>query len=259
MLRTALLAATLSLLAACGGGGHGAPSPSAEAGGAPADGPDASLSAPPDAGGALDAPDAAACDGGPLPERLSCTGLYADVAAKTVAPGVEAFAPSVPLWSDGSGKSRWVYLPPGTPIDRTDPDDWVFPNGTKLWKEFSRDGGRKETRFFHKQDDGTWAWVSYVWDAAESDAIATPAGASLPLDDGSTYAVPSQEQCADCHDGRPEHVLGFEEVSLGMPGATGLTLDRLAAQGAPGVDASGDDAGGADAAEASDASVGSPG
>src|SRR4051812_38311753 len=34
-----------------------------------------------------------------------------------------------------------------------------------------------------------------------------------------------------CHRGRPDHILGFEPVLLGLPGATGLTLGTLVAEG----------------------------
>ena len=81
-----------------------------------------------------------------LPERLSQTGLYADIAAKQIAPGVLSFSPQYPLWSDGARKQRWIALPPGTSVDASDSDAWVFPVGTRLWKEFAFDR-RIETRF----------------------------------------------------------------------------------------------------------------
>lgn len=185
-----------------------------------------------DGGDGGDGGDAApSCGADALPTSLACTGLYLDIAGKTIAPGVRAFTPAVPLWSDGSGKNRWVFLPPGQTIDRSAPNDWVFPIGTKFWKEFTRDGQRKETRFFKKQSDGTWLRVSYVWNADESAATATPNGAALPLEDGATYLVPSQSQCDQCHNGRAEHIMGFEEVSLGSSGAAGVTLATLASEG----------------------------
>ncbi|HEY2509596.1 MAG TPA: hypothetical protein VGI39_01950 [Polyangiaceae bacterium] len=232
---TALLAGAAVLDACSSGGGNGtstAPPPGDDAG----DGATTTVTPPSEAG--TDATTADSGDDGPvsdcasdLPSSLSCTGLYSDLASKTVAPGVEAFTPAVPLWSDGSGKNRWIQLPAGTTIDRSDPNDWVFPVGTKLWKEFARDGKRIETRFFHKQSDGTWTWTTYVWDAQEASAIVSPNGADLPLEDGATYHVPSHDECVECHNGRPEHVMGFEEVSLGTAGASGLTLAALTSRG----------------------------
>jgi len=81
----------------------------------------------------------------PLPEHLGQTGLYADRALTTPARDVLAYTPQYPLWSDRATKRRWIRLPRGTAIDARDPDAWVFPVGTKIWKEFSRDR-RRETR-----------------------------------------------------------------------------------------------------------------
>jgi hypothetical protein len=46
-----------------------------------------------------------------------------------------------------------------------------------------------------------------------------------------TYVVPTPDECDKCHRGRTDRLLGFEEVSLGLAGATGLTLAQLAASG----------------------------
>ena len=90
------------------------------------------------------------------PQTLVCTGLFADIAAKLITPGVAAYAPAVPLWSDGAEKKRWISLPAGAVIDTSDPNEWKFPIGTKAWKEFSRDGHRVETRLWQKVRDGFW-------------------------------------------------------------------------------------------------------
>src|SRR3954468_10090688 len=60
-----------------------------------------------------------------LPERLSETGLYTDIATGELAPGVLLFTPRFPLWSDGSEKQRWLLLPNGTQIDTSNMDDWA--------------------------------------------------------------------------------------------------------------------------------------
>jgi hypothetical protein len=160
------------------------------------------------------------------PADLLCTGLYANIDAKLTAPGVFPYAPAVPLWSDGAQKQRWIHLPPGGVIDNSNPSEWVFPIGTRLWKEFSKEGRRIETRLWQKVHDNYWVDAAYVWNSDES-AAALSAGGDMTLDDGSTYHVPTQDECQKCHRGRTEHILGFEEVLLGLPGATGLTLDEL--------------------------------
>ena len=66
------------------------------------------------------------------PANLSETGLYSDIATKTIASTNLMFSPQYPLWSDGAKKKRWIYLPPKKSVDAKRVDDWVFPIGTKL-------------------------------------------------------------------------------------------------------------------------------
>jgi hypothetical protein len=164
------------------------------------------------------------------PNDIECTGLYSDLPSKTLAAGIQAYAPAVPLWSDYAEKERWIYLPPGTTIDRSNAEEWIFPVGTKVWKQFSRNGKRVETRLFQKVDSTFWVRTTYLWNADDSAATAS-GGGDMPLPgDGGIYHVPTPDECDQCHRGRIDHLLGFEEVSLGLGGATGLTLDALASQ-----------------------------
>src|SRR5262245_15290995 len=83
-------------------------------------------------------------------ERLSQTGLYRDIVAKTVMDDLVAYQPAYPLWSDGAAKRRWMRLPPGTRIDTSDAEHWRFPVGTRFFKEFSLDGVLLETRLIER-------------------------------------------------------------------------------------------------------------
>ena len=149
-----------------------------------------------------------------LPERLSETGLFADIEQQRLAPRVFAYTPAFALWSDGADKRRWVYVPAGKQVDISDLDAWQFPEGTKLWKEFSHDGVRLETRLLQKVGPGStdWAAVAYVWDAAQVDAVRAPYGAINAL--GTAHDVPATGECFACHDGRANRVLGFSAIQL---------------------------------------------
>ena len=175
-------------------------------------------------------PYAAECAGSTVPpSALKCTGLYSDIVSKVLAPGVWAYAPAVPLWADFATKQRWIFLPPGTKIDATDPNEWMFPVGTKVWKEFSRDGKRVETRLWQKVQEGFWVRTTYAWNADDSDGMVS-AGGDMPWGtDGGIYHIPTPDECDQCHRGRTDRLLGFEQVSLGLNGATGLTLSELVA------------------------------
>jgi mono/diheme cytochrome c family protein len=191
------------------------------------------------AGAASGAPDA------PLPARLRDTGLYVPGSASEVRAEHLAFSPQYPLWSDGTTKRRWLYLPPGTAIDARQPDAWVFPVGTRAWKEFSH-GRPVETRFIERAADGSWRYAAYVWNADGTDAVLAPAAgvAALPVAGapGGRYAIPSREDCVACHEGAAVPLLGFSALQLSpdrdplaphaAPARAGdVDLARLAARG----------------------------
>src|SRR5687767_9983187 len=108
------------------------------------------------------------------PRNLQDTGLYADFKTLQVDSKHLAFSPQYPLWSDGAAKRRWISLPPGTVIDGSDPDAWVFPVGTRFWKEFSFDGQRVETRYLERQADGQWLYAAYAWSPDGREAHLAP-------------------------------------------------------------------------------------
>lgn len=167
-----------------------------------------------------------------LPERLSDTGLYRDVNTRELAPGVMPFTPRFPLWSDGSDKQRFISLPEGKQIDSSNPDQWLFPTGTKVWKQFSRDGMAIETRLLEKRgpSDADWSALAYVWDADLEDARAAPLG---EIDaHQSDHNVPAAGECSACHGGRRSFILGFSAVQLAGVAADGeLDLTRVAERG----------------------------
>ena len=244
--RAVTLFATLaaaSLLDACSSSSNGA---AAADGGRPdatttadAAAEDASIDSPASDAGA-DASDSAAnvegssdagtpgcpTDGG-VPDDLSCTGLYSDWATKTIAADAIAYTPALVFWSDGAVKSRWMYLPAGSSIDTTDMDNWVFPVGTKIWKQFALNGQIVETRLIWKTAQ-TWEFLDYRWSADGSSARRFDDGETNV--NGTTYEIPSTEVCFRCHAGRTDSVLGVDLIGLGAPGAQGVTLATLAAE-----------------------------
>ena len=149
------------------------------------------------------------------PARLADTGLYADAALRTLAPGVRTWAPQYPLWTDGASKRRWILLPPGRSIDASDPDAWVFPVGTRLWKEFSFQGRPAETRYMERLADGSWLYATYRW--GEDGAVLAPArgvASAVRLGGGSTHDLPSTGDCEACHAAGRTPVLGFSALQL---------------------------------------------
>lgn len=156
---------------------------------------------------------------------LSQTGLYLDIADKTLAPDLIAFAPAYPLWSDGAEKQRWLRLPAGAQIDSRDMDHWQFPVGTLAWKEFSLNGRRIETRLVMRTGLGPRDYFmgAFLWDEAESDARFVPEGQLDAL--GTGHDVPRVKLCFTCHDGEPGRILGFSALQLSAAVPSALLSD----------------------------------
>jgi hypothetical protein len=182
------------------------------------------------AGGTAGSAGSAGAGGYVEPTLLSQTGLFSDVATGTLAPGVREYTPAYELWSDGAAKRRWVYLPEGQKIDTTKMDYWVYPVGTKLWKEFTRDGKRVETRLIEKHGTGKddWFMMAFAWNDAGTDATASDDGAMNVM--GTGHDIPGHLKCWECHGNMKDRVLGFGAVQLSHTGA-GVTLDTLIAEG----------------------------
>ena len=143
-------------------------------------------------------------------------GLYA-ADCVTPAAGVRAYAPAYELWADASDKERFISLPPGTSIDASDPDGWVFPVGTRIYKTFALDGVRLETRLMEKFAPGpgheSWNFRVYLWSADQLSAMET-SGEPVPNVLGTEHDVPSQMQCVMCHANVADAVNGLTTVQM---------------------------------------------
>jgi mono/diheme cytochrome c family protein len=151
------------------------------------------------------------------PALLSETGLYEASRPGAIARGVRQFSPQYPLWSDGAAKARWVYLPAGAAIDATDGADWVFPVGTKFWKEFTFNGRKVETRFIWRAAADRWIFASYAWHEEQTDAVLAPTGGipgAAELTGGKRHDIPGQTDCQACHGTTQFGPLGFNALQL---------------------------------------------
>jgi hypothetical protein len=172
-----------------------------------------------------------------LPVLLSGTPLFADIVSGEIHPAMLEFEPRFHLWSDNADKRRWAYIPECETIGSADLNDWDFPVGTRLFKEFSLDGVRIETRILERMGLAQWQWAqaSYLWNEDETEATRVgPEG--LENAKGTTHDIPSKTACLGCHGsaefggGRPSRGLGFSAVQLSHEG-DGVTLSGLVAAG----------------------------
>ncbi len=152
------------------------------------------------------------------------------------------FEPQYPLWSDGAEKLRWALIPPGTKVDTSNIDRWLFPIGTKFWKEFRIDGKRIETRFFEKKCErpgeneeqiDCWQYGSFRWNDDEPVNEPTKIRNAEPVPEkglnavadivGATYSdtghqvkhdIPARSDCNTCHARGGDPILGFDALQL---------------------------------------------
>lgn len=177
---------------------------------------------------------------GPIPVKLSETGIFAD--AKHTKPIDRAirYTPSLPLWTNGSEKERWLVLPEGGQIDNTRRDHWEFPVGTLFFKTFSYTDGSNtklvETRLLRRTQLG-WDYNAYKWEGSDADLLSLER--ALPLTNTPSgkpkfkHEIPSRFDCRSCHESNETVVIGFDELRLNAPEAQGgrTQLAALAARG----------------------------
>lgn len=136
------------------------------------------------------------------PAKLSDYRFFKDGARQVPSRGVTPYAISTPLWSDGSEKLRFAYVPQGQQAKAQGEGLLDFPVGSALIKTFKLEGRLIETRVLLRRGDG-WLALPYQWDGAQSDAKLVLGGARLaaktPAGQAISYAIPNKNQCKECH------------------------------------------------------------
>ncbi|MEO8018160.1 MAG: PQQ-dependent sugar dehydrogenase [Pseudomonadota bacterium] len=163
-----------------------------------------------------------------IPAQLSQTGCVNSTTPTQPATGLIPYAPNAPFFSDGAIKNRWLALPDGQRIVIDANNDFDFPNGSVLVKNFSIGAQLVETRLFMRHSDGNWAGYTYEWNAGGTDATRVIGGKTVQVA-GQTWEFPSEAQCLQCHSAAAGRTLGLEVGQLngdfGYP--TGRTANQL--------------------------------
>lgn len=163
-------------------------------------------------------------------------GLYKDAECSRLADGLRPYTPRFELFADGATKQRFIYLPQAATIDTKNPDRWNFPNGTRIYKTFSAQGKRLETRVFSKHADApglaSWDYAAYVWnDDGKSVRPADP-DVNETMVRGIAHVVPTKKECERCHALKGvdmDSINGFGAIQLNHEerDANAWTLRRL--------------------------------
>jgi uncharacterized repeat protein (TIGR03806 family) len=163
-----------------------------------------------------------------IPNQLSQTGCVNAATPTQPATGLIPYAPNAPFFSDGAVKTRWLALPDGQRIVVNNDNDFEFPNGSVLVKNFSLGTRLVETRLFMRHNDGVWAGYTYEWNSGGTEATRVVGGKTVQVA-GQTWEFPSEGQCLQCHSSAAGRTLGLEIGQLngnfGYP--TGRTANQL--------------------------------
>ncbi|MCW1922781.1 PQQ-dependent sugar dehydrogenase [Luteolibacter arcticus] len=172
---------------------------------------------------------------GGFPQTLSATGVFADLTDLSPNPGVVAYEPNLPFWSDHAIKKRWFAI--GNTSDQftyAAEGPWQSPVGAVFAKHFDLElergnpatKKRIETRLLVRTAEGVYG-VSYRWNEAGTEAdLVADEGVSFDLsitDHGNpvvqTWQIPSRSQCNTCHTPQAGHFLSLNTRQLNRPGS----------------------------------------
>jgi uncharacterized repeat protein (TIGR03806 family) len=148
-----------------------------------------------------------------IPNLLSATGCTDPADITRPYSGLVPYDINAPFWSDGAAKDRHIGLPNGTTITRTLNDDWEFPNGTVIVKNFRLNGNLIETRHLMRHPDGVWAGYTYEWNVQQTEATRVQGGKVVNTA-GQDWIYPSEGQCMECHTSAAEFALGPETAQM---------------------------------------------
>jgi uncharacterized repeat protein (TIGR03806 family) len=166
-----------------------------------------------------------------LPETLKETGLFSIAGTQLKeSEGVVPFEITLPFWSDGAEKLRWVAVPDGEKISLGAEGNFQFPPGTVFVKHFLLPTDRRdltkerplETRILVCDDEGGTYGASYRWSPDGKEARLVTFNETEEIDvtqsDGSkskqTWFYPGRFECALCHNSGSGQVLGFNLKQL---------------------------------------------
>ncbi len=140
----------------------------------------------------------AVASGDPFPAQLSATGCVEAANPTQPAAGLIPYDINAPFWSDGAVKQRYLSLPDANTIHIDSANDWDFPIGSVLLKNFSLNNTLIETRLLMRHSDGAWGGYSYEWDNGQNDATLVLGGKTRVIGT-QNWLYPSTNQCTQCH------------------------------------------------------------
>lgn len=110
-----------------------------------------------------------------IPEKLSDTGLFSDMATQFSAEGVIEYDINSDGWFDGLKARHFLSVPNNATINFAETDTWDLPVGSVLVKHLDLPVSDNEltpfeTSVLFKQESGKWAAANYRWNDEGTDA-----------------------------------------------------------------------------------------
>ncbi len=171
----------------------------------------------------------AGAGGNTIPDLLSDTGCVDPSDFTAPYAGLLPYDINARFWSDGAAKSRFIGLPNGTTITINGEDDWEFPAGTVIVKNFRLGGNLVETRHLMRHPDGVWGGYTYEWNATQTNATRVVGGKTVNIA-GQDWVFPSSAECDQCHTAAAGDALGPETAQMNRDftyPSTGRTDNQL--------------------------------
>ena len=148
-----------------------------------------------------------------VPDLLSASGCVDPGNTALPNSGLVPYDINAPFWSDDAAKDRHIGIPNGTSISIDAEDDWAFPAGTVLVKNFRLNGRLIETRHLMRHPDGVWAGYTYEWNVAETEATRVRNGKISNIS-GQDWVFPDEAECLGCHTAAAGVALGPETSQM---------------------------------------------
>ncbi len=165
----------------------------------------------------------------PVPDLLSASGCVDPADTTQPYDGLVPYDINARFWSDGADKERYIGLPNGTTMSIDAADDFDFPPGTVIVKNFRLNGELIETRHLMRHPDGVWAGYTYEWNAAQTEATRVRGGKVANVQ-GQDWIFPDEAECLQCHTTVAGVALGPEIAQLNKDftyPSTGRTHNQL--------------------------------
>ncbi|WP_458626525.1 PQQ-dependent sugar dehydrogenase [Winogradskyella sp. PC D3.3] len=190
-----------------------------------------------------------------MPQLLSETEIFTDLTTLEVNEGIVPYELYESFWSDGALKRRWIAVPntdgvysgPEEQIKYSEYNDWEFPPGTVIIKQFNLQiddnnpsiTKKIETRFSIVDKNGDWYFLTYNWNDTQTDAVLQTTSlnetVTIATDNNGgtrtqTWHFPSNTECNTCHNEANKGNLGLKTRYLNtdyLYEETGLVGNQL--------------------------------